>query len=375
MSTDFYLPALPALARALDTDTAGAQLTLSVYLIGFAFGQLILGPLSDRYGRRPVMLAGMAVYVLAAAACALATSIAALVAARFVMALGACAGPVLGRAVVRDVYGPHDAARTLSHIATGTALAPLMAPLLGGWLTTLFGWRSTFVALTLFALVLTVMTWQLLRETNLNPDPHAVRPLRMLANYRALLGDRQYRGALLTGSGAFAALFAFISAAAFVFIDLFGMTPVQMGFAFGINVTGFMVGSSLSARLSHRLGPARLLRSGALLGAAGGIALAGLSLAGIETAAAVIVPMWTITLACGLLLPNATALALANYPHMAGAAASLLGFAQMGLGAAVGLAVGHSIGDSARPMTLMVAASMLLSLLAWWRWHAVASRE
>lgn len=372
MSTDFYLPALPALARALGTDTAGAQLTLSVYMIGFAFGQLILGPLSDRYGRRPVMLAGMAVYVLAAAACALATSIGALVAARFVMALGACAGPVLGRAVVRDIYGPHDAARTLSHIATGSALAPLVAPLFGGWLTTLFGWRSTFVALTLFALGLAIMTWQMLRETNLNPDPHAVRPLRMLANYRLLLADRQYRGALLTGSGAFAALFAFISAAPFVFIDLFGMTPAQMGLAFGTNVTGFMVGSSLSARLSRRLGSARLMRAGALLGAAGGIVLAALSLGGIEGPAAVILPMWAITLACGLLLPNATALALADYPHMAGAAASLMGFVQMGLGAAAGLVVGHSIAGSAQPMALMVGASMLLSLLAWWRWAAAA---
>lgn len=368
LSTDFYLPALPSLARALGTDSAGAQLTLSVYLFGFAFGQLVLGPLSDRYGRRPVMLTGMAVYVLATLACALAPGIDTLIGARFVMALGACAGPVLGRAIVRDLYGPHDAARVLSHIATGSALAPLVAPLFGGWLTTMFGWRSTFVALTLFAVALTVLCWCILHETNRQPDPNAIRPAQMLANYRSLIADRLYLGLLLTGGGAFAALFAFISGAPFVFIDLFGMTPAQMGMAFGANVTGFMVGSSLSARLSHRISPASLIRAGVLLGAGAGVVLASLSVAGVHHVAAVMLPMWFVALANGLLLPNVTALALKDYPHMAGAAASLMGFMHMGLGAGAGMAVGHRIAGSAAPMTLMVAASMLASLLAWWIW-------
>ena len=148
LSTDFYLPALPAIARALQTDSAGAQLTLSVYLLGFGAGQLILGPFSDRFGRRPVLLWSMLVFVLASVACALAQSIEALIAARFLQALGACGGPVLGRAVVRDLYGPKDAGRVLSHVATGTALAPLLAPLLAlvavAWLAHWLGAADSF---------------------------------------------------------------------------------------------------------------------------------------------------------------------------------------------------------------------------------------
>ncbi|HPE06051.1 MAG TPA: MFS transporter, partial [Thauera sp.] len=133
LSTDFYLPALPAIARALHTDSAGVQLTLSVYLLGFGAGQLLVGPLSDRFGRRPVMLWGMLVFLLSTLACVFAESLAVLVGARLLQAFGACAGPVLGRAVVRDLYGPAESARMLSHVSTATALAPLLAPLLGGW--------------------------------------------------------------------------------------------------------------------------------------------------------------------------------------------------------------------------------------------------
>lgn len=365
LSTDFYLPALPAIARALGTDTAGAQLTLSVYLLGFGFGQLLIGPLSDRFGRRPVMLWGMAVFVLSSAACAVAPTIETLVAARLVQAFGACVGPVLGRAVVRDVYGPHEAARVLSHVATATALAPLAAPILGGWLSASFGWRSTFFTLTGYGLVLAAMVWTVLKETNRHPDPHAMQPSRMVANYGVLLADRVYRGALLTGCGAFAALFAFISGSPFVYIELYGMSPQQMGFAFGANVTGFMVGTVLSARLSRRLGAGWMIRSGVLLGAACGLLMAGLVLAGVNHPAAIMGPMWGVTMAIGLVMPNATALGLAGYPKMAGAAASLMGFVQMGLGAGAGMIVGHGVQASATPLALTVAGGMLFSLATW----------
>lgn len=363
--TDFYLPALPAIARALGTDTAGAQLTLSVYLLGFGLGQLLIGPLSDRFGRRPVMLWGSALFVLSSAACALAPTIGTLILARLVQAFGACVGPVLGRAVVRDVYGPQEAARVLSHVLTATALAPLVAPIFGGWLSAHLGWRSTFVVLTLYGLALGFMVWKVLKETNRHPDPHAIRPSRMLANYGVLLADRTYRGALLTGCGAFASLFAFISGSPFVYIELYGMSPQQMGLAFGANVTGFIVGSTLSARLTRRLGADWLIRSGVYLGAASGLLLAVLALAGVHHPAAVMGPMWGVTAAVGLLLPNATALGLAGYPKMAGAAASMMGFAQMGLGAGAGMIVGHSVQASATPLALTVAAGMLFSLAMW----------
>ena len=365
LSTDFYLPALPAIARALHTDSAGVQLTLSVYLLGFGAGQLLVGPLSDRFGRRPVMLWGMLVFLLSTFVCVFAESLAVLVGARLLQALGACAGPVLGRAVVRDLYGPAESARMLSHVSTATALAPLLAPLLGGWLTAAWGWRATFVALTAYAVMLMLAVWLLLQETNRHPDPHAMRPARMWANYRTLLADPVYRSALLIGCGAFAALFAFISGSPFVFIEHFGMSPQQMGLAFGLNVTGFMLGSTLSARLSRRIGPARLIRHGVWLGAACGVLLATLALLGPHHPAAVMVPMWGVAAAIGLILPNATALGLAGYPKMAGAAASLMGFVQMGLGAGAGMLVGHGVQSGTSALGLTVAAGMLFSLAAW----------
>ncbi len=365
LSTDFYLPSLPAIGRALATDSAGVQLTLSVYLLGFGLGQLLLGPLSDRFGRRPVMLWGMAVFTVSSAACALASSLEALVAARLLQALGACAGPVLGRAVVRDVYGPHESARVLSHVSTATALAPLLAPVLGGWLTAGFGWRATFMVLTAYGLLLMALVGLMLRETNAHPDPRAMEPARMLANYRTLLADPVYRSALLIGCGAFAALFAFISGSPFVYIELFGMSPLQMGLAFGLNVTGFMLGTMMSARLSRRVGSARLIRFGVFAGATCGISLAALALAGVAHPAAVMAPVWGVTAAIGLILPNATALGLAGYPKMAGAAASLMGFVHMGLGAGAGMVVGHGVQSSALPLALTMAAAMLFSLAAW----------
>jgi DHA1 family bicyclomycin/chloramphenicol resistance-like MFS transporter len=174
-----------------------------------------------------------------------------------------------------------------------------------------------------------------------------------------------YRSALLIGCGAFAALFAFISGSPFVFIEHFGMSPQQMGLAFGLNVTGFMLGTALSARLSRRLGSTRLIGHGVWLGATCGIALAALALVGPHHAAAVMVPMWGVTAAIGLILPNATALGLAGYPKMAGAAASLMGFVQMGLGAGAGMLVGHGVQSGTSALGLTVAAGMLFSFAAW----------
>jgi len=373
LSTDFYLPALPSIAAALGTDSAGAQLTLSAYLIGFGFGQLVLGPVSDRYGRRPVLLVSMLVYVGASAACMLAPSIGGLVGARFVQALAACAGPVLGRAIVRDLYGPQEAARMLSYMSAAMALAPLLAPLFGGWLTVAFGWRSTFAFLTAFSAIQVIFVWRMLTETNRHLDPLALQPRNIIANYRSLLADRLYRGVVMVNGFGYAGLFAFISGAAFVFIDHYGFSPQGMGLAFGCNVTGFMLGTVLSGRYSRRVGPGRLLRHGVLLGAVSGVALMLPPLFGIDHPLALMVPMWFITCSTGLSLPNATAIALSAYPHMAGAAASLMGFLQMGLGAVLGVAVGHGVGGSPLPMMVAVAGSMWASALAWRLW--VRGRE
>jgi DHA1 family bicyclomycin/chloramphenicol resistance-like MFS transporter len=354
LSTDLYLPALPTLTQVFATDVARVQLTLSVFLAGFAVAQLFYGPLSDRYGRRPVLLFGLALYLVSSLACMLATSIDALILARFFQALGACVGPVLGRAIVRDVYGPLQAARVLAYISGAMAIAPMIGPFLGGWLTVWFGWRTNFAALTLFSAVQVTATFLLLGESNAHRDPEATQPRRILGNFRALLAARRYLGYLLCFSFGYAALFSFISGSSFVLIELHGLSPQAFGASFGFVVTGYITGTMISGKLTLKLGPPRLVLMGALLGTAAGTLMAILALAG-GGVWAVLLPMFVYMVATGLVMPNAIAGALVPYPKMAGAASALMGFVQMSLAAAVGIAVGHAWNGTAIPMTAAIA--------------------
>ena len=355
LSTDLYLPALPGMTAEFATDVARVELTLSVFLIGFAVAQLFYGPLSDRYGRRPAMLFGLLLYLASSLACMLAPSIDALIAARFFQALGACAGPVLGRAIVRDVYGPVQAARVLAYISGAMAIAPMIGPFIGGWLTVWFGWRANFAALALFSAVQTAVVFRLLGESNAHKDPLATRPHRLLGNFRELIAGRAYLGYLLCAAFGYAALFSFISGSSFVLIGLHGLTPQWFGASFGLVVTGYIVGTLLTGRHTLRLGTSRMVMMGALLGTAAGSLMAVLALAGVESVWAILLPMFVFMVATGLVMPNAIGGALAPYPKMAGAASALMGFVQMSLAAAVGIAVGHAYDRSAVPMTAAIA--------------------
>ncbi|MEO5336228.1 MAG: multidrug effflux MFS transporter [Magnetospirillum sp. WYHS-4] len=361
LSTDMYLPALPAMTGDLGTGVAEVQLTLSLFVAGFALAQLLVGPLSDRFGRRPVLMGGLTLYVLAGLACMLAPSVETLTAARFVQALGACTGSVLGRAVVRDLHEPDQAARLLAYMGAAMALAPMVAPLLGGFLTVRWGWRSIFGALVLIGAVLLALVARRLPETNAHPDALALRPGRMLANYAGLLRHRVYVGHLLTVAFGFAGLFAFISGSSFVLIGDFGVDPQDFGFAFGLVVAGYGLGSLASGRLVRRLGIARLIPLGCSTSLAGALAL--LALAGVHQVAAVVGPMAIFAAGTGLLLPNALAGAIGPFPRMAGAAA-LVGFVQMGTAALAGVAVGQWHDGTALPMASVIATTATAALAA-----------
>ncbi|WP_142850536.1 multidrug effflux MFS transporter [Telmatospirillum sp. J64-1] len=364
ISTDLYLPSLPDMTRAFGTDVSMVQLTLSVFLIGFAFAQLIYGPLSDRFGRRRVVIGGVLTYLAASLFCLFAPSIEMLILGRFLQAVGACCGPVVGRAVVRDVYPREQAARIMSYMASAMALAPAVAPLLGGWLHSLFGWRANFVVLVLFGLLLLVACLTMLAETNRHQDPAALRPSRILETYGLLLSDRHFLGYAAAVAFSFSALFSFISGSSFVLIDVLGLEARHFGFAFMICVIGYIIGTFTAGRLTMRVGLANMITIGAWLGALGGVLLAGFAWMGIETLAAVVGPVALVFLAVGLVLPNASAGAIAPYARMAGSASAMLGFLQMGIGAGAGFLVGLLHDGSTKPMATVIMIATLLSLAA-----------
>lgn len=372
ISTDLYLPSLPGLARAFETDVAEVQLTLSVFLVGLAVGQLAYGPLSDRFGRRPVLIAGLVIYTVASVACAMAASIPVLVTARFLQAIGACAGPVVGRAVVRDVHGRDGAARILSYMAAAMALAPAIGPILGGFLEVWFGWQANFVALTVYGAAGLVGIVALLPETNSSKDPAATRPASLAANYGTLLRHRAYVGYTLCVAFAYSGIFSFISGSSFVLVDTIGLPPDQYGFCFAAIVVGYMAGTIAGGRITRRYGIDRMVAVGSLIALAGGLALVAIGwlgprfglASGPAGALGIVLPMMVFMAGVGLVMPNSMAGAIGPFPQMAGAASALLGFLQMSFGALVGIAVGHLHDGTARPMTTAIALAAVAVVVA-----------
>lgn len=350
LSTDLYLPSLPILVQVFDTDVSTAQLTLSVFMAGFALSQLVHGPLSDRFGRRPVILGGLAVFIVASLWCAVASSINELIVARFLQALGGCVGPVVGRAVVRDVFGRERSAAVLAYMATAMGLAPAVGPLVGGVLTAAFDWHANFFLLAAIAVVVLAVTWRVLGESNMHRDSRALEPARLIGNYLTLLRDRAYIGFAMTSTLVFCGLFSFISGSSFLLVTQLGLTPVQYGVSFAVVVTGFMGGSYAAGRLTGRFGVVRMIRAGTALAALGGAIGLGLALTTPLHVAGVILPMALFIFGAGLTMPNAMAGAIANYPTMAGVASSLMGFVQMTCAALAGFIVGMLDNGAAAPM-------------------------
>lgn len=364
VSTDMYLPALPGLTRVFDTTVGMVQLTLSLFLGGFAIAQLFVGPLSDRFGRRPVLLGGLLVFVIATVACYYSDSIEALIAARLFQAIGACAGAVLGRAIVRDVYDL-DAARILAYMAMAMATAPMLAPIVGGYLELWYGWRSVFLALIVFGLVLLGLVALLLGETNRHKNPGATNLAQMVRNYRLLLGERTFVGYILTNAFIYSGLFCFISGSSFALIDFLGVRPETFGLYFATVVSGFIVGTFIAGRLTRRVGIDRLILTGCSVSLLFGALMWGLAAAGVDTVTAIVVPMTGFMVGVGLVMPNAMAGAIGPFPHMAGAASALMGFLQMGTAAAVSFSIGLLDDGTQIPMTLAIALMGILSIVSY----------
>lgn len=370
LSTDMYLPSLPILIGLYDSTAATVQLTLSVFLTGFAVMQLVYGPLSDRLGRRPVLLAGTALYTLASIGCAFAGSIEWLILWRFLQALGACAGVVLGRAIARDLYEGAAAARALSMMAMVLGLTPAVAPIIGGYLHNWFGWQANFFAMAAAGGLFGLCVLVLLPESNQRRNPQATRIKPMLANFATLAHHGSYRGYVACVAFSYGGMFAFISGSSFTLRTVFGVSETMFGYCFVLIVIGYIIGGFIGTRLTYRLGVDRMLQLGATLCALGGLGMALLQLLNWMNGGgwhwiSLVGPMMLFTMGVGLTMPQGQAGGLQPFPHMAGAAASLMGFTQMTVGAITGIIVGHALNETALPLSLTMAVMGVATLLSY----------
>ena len=362
LSIDMYLPAFPEIASDLETSASQVQLTLTACVAGLALGQLLIGPLSDRLGRRTPLIAAMSTYAGASVLCALAPSAPVLMGTRFLQGLAGAGGVVIARAIVRDLHSGAAAVRLFSSLMLVTGLAPILAPLAGGQILNHTSWRGIFVVLTILSAGIAVLVTVALKET-LPPERRSTHGLgRTLEIMRTLLKDRWFVGHGLAGGLGFGALFAYISGSSFVLQGIYGVSPQLYSVLFAMNGLGLIAGSQVNARLVGRYGPATLLRAGlTTIAAAACTLLVVVSIGGLGVAA-VLAPMFVIVSSLAFVLPNSTALALADHPEVAGTASALLGMGQFVIGALVAPIVGAGGTDSAVPMATVMTIAALAAL-------------
>jgi DHA1 family bicyclomycin/chloramphenicol resistance-like MFS transporter len=363
LSMDLYLPALPDVEEEFASGQSTVQLTLTAVAVGLAVGQLLAGPLSDRFGRRGPLLLGLGVYVLSTLLSAFAPSVWVLVAIRALEGMAGAAGIVLARAIVRDLYSGVEAARVFALLASVSTAAPVIAPVLGGQLLRLTEWRGLFVALSLIGLILLVASLTRMPET-LPPDRRVGGGLRTtVSNARELLGQRRFLGNVLAQGFGFGALFTYISTSSFTLQDGYGLSAQQFSLVFAMNGIGIMVGAQLSRVLVGRLGPRRLLVTGLGVQSTGSAVLvvAALTDAGLP----VVLPVLCLVVAAtGWIMPNATALAMAGAARSAGTASALLGVAQFAIGGLTAPLAGLGETGTLLPMVVVMLCSSVVGLLA-----------
>ncbi|MEG9624167.1 multidrug effflux MFS transporter [Pseudomonas guariconensis] len=354
LAIDFYLPAFPAMAQAFGTDEKHVQTTLAAYFLGLSLGQLAYGPVADRFGRRTPLLFGITLFTLASLACAYAPNLQTLVLARFVQALGGCAGMVLSRAIVSDKCDPVASAKVFSQLMLVMGLAPILAPMLGGVLVNVSGWQSIFLALSLFSAACLLAVSLGLPES-LPPDMPRQPLSGALRQYLRLLGDRVFLGHALTGGVAIAGMFAYIAGSPFVFIKLYGVPAEHYGWLFGTNAAGFILMAQVNARLLAKRGPAFLLARAVWLYLLAGLALLCVAALRPESLWPLLVPLFLCIASLGCIIPNASACAMSGQGARAGSASALMGCAQFSVAAGAAGLVGVLHDGSAVPMALVIS--------------------
>jgi DHA1 family bicyclomycin/chloramphenicol resistance-like MFS transporter len=358
LAIDMYLPSFPAIGRELGAEPALVQVTVSSYFLGLTLGQLLYGPISDRLGRKRPLYFGLALFAVASLGCAVAGGIEGLIVWRFVQALGGCVSMMISRAVVRDSFEDVHAARVLALLMLVMGLAPILAPIIGGWILVVAGWRTIFYVLAAYAVATLVAVWLLPPERR---NAHGIG--RALHTYLQLLRDPAFMANALAGGFVFAGMFAYIAGSPYVFIELFGVPPEHYGFFFGANAVGIIIASQATGRLAGRVRSERMLRGVLLVDAAAGIVLAVDGVTGIGGFPGILVPLFVFIASIGCVAPLTTVLAMGAQGARAGSASALMGTLQFGLGAVAGALVGALNDGTPASMVLVIAACGLGAVL------------
>jgi DHA1 family bicyclomycin/chloramphenicol resistance-like MFS transporter len=362
LGTDLYVPALPVLAQALGADADAGQLTLTTYFVGLAAGQLLWGPLSDRFGRKPVLLTGLLIMLASSVIGYFLTSIAAVAAVRLAQGLGMSSGALIGRTIVRDLHSHEQAARMLASMTIVFSVVPMAAPVAGALLAGSAGWPSVFAAMAGVA-VLLLISLRTLEETA-PAARRSVRPAALARTFAAILGDRRFLAPFALVFCAHMGILAWVSNSAFTLVRGLGVSTYAYGLMFALVMLGQITGAWASSRLVVRLGIARLLRFGALLMLVSGGAAAVLAWSGAGHWLAVTLPFMVLLFGTALIVPNATAAALTPFPASAGAASSIIGALGFTVGAIISTVLGAAFDGTAQPMATVAAAAGIGAFLA-----------
>jgi DHA1 family bicyclomycin/chloramphenicol resistance-like MFS transporter len=365
LSTDMYVPSLPAIGEALHASTEQVQLTISSYLLGFATGQIFYGPISDRFGRKPVMMAALVLYGLGSIVCATTQSIEMLAAVRFVQALGGAGAIVLARAVVRDLYSGVRAGRELSLMGSIQALAPILAPVIGGALQTAFGWRASFILLVIFAVSVGAVTARLLPETLHKPTPGPFSLAAIGRLFGSVLVHRSFLAHLGIVITTFVGLYAWVAGSSIVIQGIYGLSPLAFGAIYAIGSSGYLLGTNIAVRVVMRHGLDRMIGIGTAIMAAGGLTMAAVVALGLSNVIWLVAGMTIYLTGMGLSMPQTLAGAVTPFPDRAGTASSLLGFSQQSSASIAAAIIGAYLGRSAWPVAGTVAAMGCLAFAFW----------
>jgi DHA1 family bicyclomycin/chloramphenicol resistance-like MFS transporter len=363
LAIDMYLPALPFIAASLGATDAQAQLTLPTYFAGFAIGQAFYGPIADRFGRKPPLYFGLGIYIVASIGCAVAPNIETLIALRFLQSAGGCAGTVVARAMVRDLFTGADAIRVYSRVLLVFGVGPILAPMIGSGVLLLFGWREIFWLLTGIGILSMVLIFVRMPES-LNPAH--VRPLRLtsiIVGYWRLFTHRNFVGYALTGGFMMAGTFAYIAALPFVIVNIYGHPSSYFSWVFGINAVGFILASQINVRVQRNHAPERVLLIALVLQMAAAAVFVTDVIAGWGGLFGILIPLFVWIATMGFVIPNTTALAMGPFAANAGAASAMLGVLQFVLAAVSSGLVAAAADGTALPMVGCMALFSLVALL------------